>query len=42
VEERKVLANNFQRMLKAEDFPQEQKKKVEQQYKKMRYETRQE
>jgi hypothetical protein len=42
VEERKVLANNFQRMLKAEDFPQEQKKKVEQQYNKMRYETRQE
>jgi hypothetical protein len=29
-------------MLKADDFPQEQKKKVEQQYNKMRYETRQE
>ncbi len=40
LEERKVLTNNFQRMLKAEDFPAENKKQVEKQYKKIRHETK--
>jgi hypothetical protein len=39
-EESKVLGNNFQRMLKAEDFPAESKKLVEEQYKKIRHETK--
>ena len=40
-EESQILANNFKRMLKAKDFPEEYRNTVEQQYKKMRYETRQ-
>ena len=39
-EESKILANNFKRMLKAEDFPEESKKLIDKQFKKSRYDTK--